>query len=75
MAFQTEQRLLELVTYAVGFEYLADVHTPFLHCLSLLDKREHVRMSGWNPLVDEGDSFRLAVAAAEADRAVREGRQ
>jgi hypothetical protein len=63
MTSDIEQKLLELVANAVGFEYVMYVPTSFPHRSGLLYKREHVRMSVWNPLVDDGDLFRLAVAA------------
>ena len=63
MASKTEQKLLELVANAVGFEYLMYVPASFPQRSGLLYKREHGRMSVWNPLVDDGDLFRLAVAA------------
>jgi hypothetical protein len=63
----TEQRLLELVANTVGFEYLMYVPASFPHRSGLLYKREHARMSVWNPLVDDGDLFRLAVAAPAVD--------
>lgn len=63
MTSETEQKLLELVANAVGFDYMMYVPASFPHRSGLLYKREHARMSVWNPLVDDGDLFRLAVAA------------
>lgn len=67
MTALTEQRLLELVANMVGFEYLMYVPAAFPHRSGLLYKREHARMSVWNPLTDDGDLFRLAVAAPGVD--------
>lgn len=63
MASEAEQRLLELVANTTGFEYMMYVPSFFPHRSGLLYKRDHVRMSVWNPLVDDGDLFRLAAAA------------
>jgi len=63
MTSDIEQKLLELVANAVGFEYVMYVPTSFPHGSGLLYKREHARMSVWKPLDDDGDLFRLAVAA------------
>ncbi|WP_413674374.1 hypothetical protein ACEN9H_08425 [Massilia cellulosiltytica] len=67
MTALNEQRLLELVANMVGFEYLMYVPAAFPHRSGLLYKREHARMSVWNPLTDDGDLFRLAVAAPGVD--------
>lgn len=67
MTALTEQRLLERVANMVGFEYLMYVPAAFPHRSGLVYKREHARMSVWNPLTDDGDLFRLAVAAPEVD--------
>jgi hypothetical protein len=63
MTSETEKRLIELVTNTVGFECLMYVPASFPRRSSLLYKREHARMSVRNPLDDDGDLFRLAVAA------------
>jgi hypothetical protein len=63
MTSNIEQKLLELVANAGGFKYMMYVPRSFPHRSGLLYKREHALMSVWNPLVDDGDLFRLAVAA------------
>jgi hypothetical protein len=67
MTFATEQRLLEQVANAVGFEYLMYVPASSPHRSGLLFKRGCARMSVWNPFVDDGDLFRLAVAVPAVD--------
>ena len=63
MTSSTEKRLLELIANMVGFEYLMYVPVSFPHRSGLLYQRENARLAVWNPLVDDGDLFRLAVAA------------
>jgi hypothetical protein len=64
MISDTEQKLLEPDASTVGFEYMMYVPTSFSQRSGLLYRREHAPLSAWNPLVDDGDLFRLAVDAS-----------
>jgi hypothetical protein len=63
MTSDIEQQLLELVANAVGFEYMMYVPICILPLSGQLYNRVHAHMSEWNPRVDDGDLFRMAVAA------------
>lgn len=67
MLSNSEKRMLELAARAVEFKYLMYMPASYPHRSGLLYKKEDGRTGMWNPLVDDGDIFRLAVAAPSFD--------
>jgi hypothetical protein len=58
-----EQRRLELAAKAAGITYLMYMPRSFPHRSGLLYRSEpNARTTIWNPLQDDGDLFRLALA-------------
>lgn len=67
MLSSSEKRLLELAARAVELRYLMYMPPSYPHRSGLLYRKEDGRTAIWNPLVDDGDMFRLAVAAPSVD--------
>jgi hypothetical protein len=67
LPFRIEQKRLELAAKAAGITYI--MYSPsFPHPSGLLHRREPgTRLSMWNPLLDDGDLLRLAVAVPHVD--------
>lgn len=63
----TEKRVLELVARVIDLEYLMYMPASFPHRSGLLYMTDNARTAMWNPLIDDGDLFRLAVAAPTFD--------
>ena len=58
-----EKIILELAAHVIELKYLMYMPASFPHRSGLLYKKEDGRTAMWNPLIDDGDIFRLAVAA------------
>lgn len=63
----SEKRVLELAARAIELRYLMYMPESYPHRSGLLYKKEDGRTAMWNPLIDDGDIFRLAVAAPSVD--------
>jgi hypothetical protein len=63
-----EQRRLELAAKAAGITYLMYMPRSFPHPSGLLYRSEpNARTSIWNPLQNDGDLFRLALAVPDVN--------
>jgi hypothetical protein len=68
LPFRIEQKRLELAAKAAGITYIMYSPPSFPHPSGLLYRREPgARLSVWNPLQDDGDLLRLAVAVPHVD--------
>jgi hypothetical protein len=68
LRFRIEQKRLELAAKAAGITYIMYSPPSFPHPSGLLHRREpSARLSVWNPLQDDGDLLRLAVAVPHVD--------
>lgn len=63
----SEKKVLELAARAIKLRYLMYMPATYPHRSGLLYNKEDGRAAMWNPLVDDGDIFRLAVAAPSVD--------
>jgi hypothetical protein len=63
LPINSEKNVLELVARVIELEYLMYMPASFPHRSGLLYKNGNARAAMWNPLIDDGDLFRLAVAA------------
>jgi hypothetical protein len=63
----SEKSVLELAARAIKLRYLMYMPASYPHRSGLLYNKEDGRVAMWNPLVDDGDIFRLAVAAPSVD--------
>lgn len=63
----SEKSVLEMAARAIGLKYLMYMPPSYPHRSGLLYMKEDGRSTLWNPLVDDGDIFRLAVAAPSID--------
>jgi hypothetical protein len=63
----SEKRVLELAARAIELRYLMYMPASYPHRSGLLYNKEDGRTAMWNPLIDDGDIFRLAVAALSVD--------
>jgi len=63
----SEKKVLELAARAIELRYLMYMPASYPHRSGLLYNKEDGRTAMWNPLVDDGDIFRLAVAAPSVD--------
>lgn len=59
--------MLELAARAIKLRYLMYMQASYPHRSGLLYNKEDGRTAMWNPLVDDGDLLRLAVAAPSVD--------
>jgi hypothetical protein len=63
-----EQNRLELAARAAGIDYVMYVRSCHLHPSGLLYRLDPAsRLTVWNPLENDGDLFRLALALPEVD--------
>jgi hypothetical protein len=68
LPFRIEQRRLELAAKAAGITYLMYTPPSYPHPSGLLYHPEPgARLTVWNPLQDDGDLLRLAVAIPGVD--------
>jgi hypothetical protein len=63
-----EQEQLELAARVAGITYVMYVPSCHLHPSGLLHRRDPTsRLAVWNPLQNDGDLFRLALAVPDVD--------
>jgi len=62
-----EKRVLELTARVIELKYLMYMPATYPHRSGLLYTKEDGRVAMWNPIIDDGDIFRLAVAVPSFD--------
>lgn len=67
MLLNSEKTVLEMAARAIELRYLMYMPASYPHRSGLLYKKEDGRTAMWNPLIDDGDFFRLAIAAPSVD--------
>ena len=60
----TDRELLEAAARAVGIKALRDPHGVLRNCTGMHPEQNIFSAPYWNPLTDDGDALRLAVALA-----------
>lgn len=63
MLSNSEKIVLEMAARAIELRYLMYMPASYPHRSVLLYKKDDGRTAMWNPLIDDGDVFRLAIAA------------